>query len=1298
MSASQRLSGVPSLTVLRLCLGLLSGWLFAGPADAQFAGINWFPIGPADILNGQTFSGRNNASGRATAIAVNPANPSDIWLGTANGGVWHSTDGGAHWLPMSDDQASLAIGAITLDGCTSAECATIYAGTGENAIRRDTYYGMGLLIGRKSGGEISQFGWTLSGQDVFKFGSIYGVLVDPASPSTLYVALSSGVTASATESTVTAPPPPNGYGIYKSTSGGGNGSWNKLTVPGTNNAKPTALRMDPTNGKVLYAGFLGRGVFKTVDSGSTWCPLNPGIPLPPGCSAATGLPNPGSTTFDFVEIAIHRPNAASPALLYATFGNCPDPLGNLNVGSIGSPCNPSIYTSTDDGKTWSQTNPSAPNTYSRYNHALTIHPSNPATIFYGGVGLWKSTDNGQSFSPVGEDSLHPDHHSIVFGDPSHNLNLMYEVSDGGFYVSNDGGNTWSSGTHDLQISGFQSISSSPLTSRVIGGLQDNGTNMWLGTRVWHHSDDGDAGSTQMDLNDVLTMYDNYFDVDPRRSTDGGTCCFWPSITTGINTSDPAAVYAPLSQDPSPPHALYFGTNQLYKTTNKGDFWSVISPALGGTSVTFPDIQTTNVITAISVPPTNGNRIYVGYYDGQIFVTDGACANASCWRAIGGAGKGLPNSVVTRIAVDPGNPDIAYATFSGFANSPHLFKTTNAGMSWMPAANGLPTALPANTIIAENSTILWSGMDNGVYKSSDSGASWTRFGAGLPNVPVYDITIDRQRGRLFAATHGRGIYVLTQPFLTNYEGWVENDIWDVLVYGNGFVGSLANPPGSACTMQILQQDGSVCATANTDAMGGQITFDDSGQLITSKGTFYGNPGRPVALACYNGSCIGGKTIAACNPPSNPITSVTVTCGSQVGIDHILGCPAQANPPSSILGFGDPPENGAAAAGPVSLSGNLQSGSFDLVPSVQAKDGSTRALCSAPVPIQKGDTAAKVLTRARDAVNADTTCKANTVTATVRGIPPEPQRGEDLFGSAPNLSVRAPGVVGGQLFTAILAPPGSATGVCFDVDALGSPLQNQIAVMKVDLQTAQNGAAGGEIQVTERSPLGICTLKVPTTPGQTAAQIAAAVTNAFQAPGLPGPINCRANENPRDVTAKAQTLITVMASGLTVCSRDNGLGIFVGPEELPTPKPPSPAYKYSPKLLCGKLQRQCDDCDDCCKSDAGTAAPGSYYTSINLHNLSDKSATLRTIVSLTEKGGEPGRVSHPAEAKLNAGQSMRLDCPEISRLADVGAQFHEGFLVIESDVDLDVVGVYTAAGATGKIETMEVERVPARKQQQ
>src|SRR6202007_2848114 len=101
-------------------------------------------------------------------------------------------------------------------------------------------------------------------------------------------------------------------------------------------------------------------------------------------------------------------------------------------------------------------------------------------------------------------------------------------------------------------------------------------------------------------------------------------------------------------------------------------------------------------------------------------------------------------------------------------------------------------IPTNTITLETNSIFWVGTDNGVYRSADGGNTWSRYGVGLPNVPVYEISIDSTRGRLYAGTHGRGTYILTQPFLSNFEGWVNNDIWDVPVYGNGYVATLTNP--------------------------------------------------------------------------------------------------------------------------------------------------------------------------------------------------------------------------------------------------------------------------------------------------------------------------------------------------------------------------------------------------------------------------------------------------------------------------------------------------------------------------
>ena len=199
-----------------VALFLVVFWLAPSRLQGQsvIQGINWFPIGPADYANSQTQGdSRVHASGRASVITVNPANPNDVWLGTAGGGVWHSINGGVNWLPMSDNEASLAIGSIALDGCSVNVCTVIYAGTGENGIRRDTYYGMGLLIGQTSGGEFPSFGWTLVGTSIFKYASITNVVLDPATSGggkVIYVSLSSGVTASATESTVTAPAPPQG--------------------------------------------------------------------------------------------------------------------------------------------------------------------------------------------------------------------------------------------------------------------------------------------------------------------------------------------------------------------------------------------------------------------------------------------------------------------------------------------------------------------------------------------------------------------------------------------------------------------------------------------------------------------------------------------------------------------------------------------------------------------------------------------------------------------------------------------------------------------------------------------------------------------------------------------------------------------------------------------------------------------------------------------------------------------------------------------------------------------------------
>ncbi|MBZ5640981.1 MAG: hypothetical protein LAO51_19760 [Acidobacteriia bacterium] len=1113
-------------------------------------------------------------SGRATSLAVNPQNEQDVWLGTAGGGVWHTTDGGVTWTPMSDNEASLAIGAISVAGCQSNGCSFVYAGTGENAIRRDTYYGKGLLVGTVGDGGVR---WTLrNGQPAFDFsyGSINNVVLDrstgPGATQVLYITFSSGVTASASESTVTYPTgnptvyfpgiPARAYGIYKSTDNGA--SWNLLTVAGAAGAKPTDLEIDRTNSNVLYAGFNGRGIFKSTQGGTpggggpSWCPMNSGIPRPLGCPSSTGLPNPATEPFDHVEIDIDRSN---PLHLYALFGLCSDQLL--------ADCQPAVYESTDGGVTWfnrysgntspfhGDDAPPCPGGYSRYTHGLTVHPTDPATLFLTGNHLCKSIDHGISWADADANVVsdpmvlrkgtHLDHHEVVFHETD--TSRAYEVNDGGITVSTDGGTTWRPRNDDLPTIEFQTIDISPRTARVIGGSQDNGGMMWTGSRAWSPLPCcGDAGFTVMSLYNELKMYETTNTgpastsiVVPIRSTDGGNSFNTDTNTynIGLPDTDPRSFYPPLVQLPITGTLLYFGTNLLYRSNDEANTWTPVSPVLS--SDPEPEVNGgVDVISAIAVSASNPNRIYIGYYSGKVFVTSAPCTSASCWPL---RAHGLPGAPISWIAVDPNVPDTAYATVSGFGWGSHVYVTTDGGLDWnrtgsLAELNGVP----ANTIAIEpdDTNRLWLGNDKGVYKSLTGGGSWFRYSQGLPNVPVYSITIDKYRKRIFAATHGRGAYVLTGPEVATYGGCANNALSGLEVFGDGF------PATTTCSMKIVRQDGSICASGSTDVFGIPIWADSSGSLGTSLlGPILGNvflDFRPGILA-WEGS-------VSCNQPGNPASTVAVTCGSPTGIDSILGCPATASPPSAWLGL--PSQAGGFFSQNLASSPSADLGAgdaFDLLPAVQSRDGSSRTLCGVTVPFQGTDSASVVLGHARDAVNASSACQASGVSAEL--LPASLGAIEDRFAHDANLHLAAPGVTGGELVPVVSSAPGQATGVCFSLDKLGVPVHDQINAMRIRFTTSTPGPAGGSVVVTEISHLGECTITVPTTAADTPASIASALAAAFQASGDPGPNpNCPASNNPRDVKSSGDSVGMLLASQITVCTNDAGVGLTVSPQEI------------------------------------------------------------------------------------------------------------------------------------------------------
>ena len=694
-------------------------------------------------------------------MVANPMNPKDVWLGTSNGGVWYSTNAtepGMNWKPMSDGFSSMAIGAIALANCDAERCNTIYVGTGENSIRRDTYYGSGMFKISWSGGEFPEYYLTPLGstETLFFGGSVNNILLDG---SNIYITLSEGRTSSGSQSTVIAPEPPIGYGIFHSADEGA--TWTRVgTQP---DVLPTDLeRRD----NFLYAGFMGRGIYRydlSAGNSGVWCPINPGVTLPAGCVSpgATGLPNPtiAAENFNHVEFEFAPSN---PDIMYAMFGTSPE----IRVQSA----RPLLYKSTNGGTNWSRINYTTSfqygmQTYSYYTHTLAIHPTDANTIYVGGMKLNRSTDSGLTFQDVAPGQIHPDHHDLIFPDPT-NADVIYNLDDGGFYYSFDGGSCWLSGNYDLQIAGFYSVSADiiqepgqPATEFVHGGAQDNGTNLFIGGRVWKHTLDGDGGDGGVrDGNVFYASMQRRFSTDGKfyRSTSGGDLGSFSNIPGAVGGV--SSFYPPFAQHQGTAD-IYTVTDRVYKSTFATNTWTQVSPEFDASPTIYPAIETENTISAFAVAPTNNNRIYVGLYNGAIWRSNGApCMDFSCWTEIAGpniGGDNLPDGTISSIDVHPGNENIIYLTYSAF-NRPggQVWLSVNGGTTWVSVSSGLPANLPMNVLKINpgNPQMLWLGSDRGVYRSMDGGSSWEHFGPnrGMPNVAVYDFAIDNSRGRVCAA--------------------------------------------------------------------------------------------------------------------------------------------------------------------------------------------------------------------------------------------------------------------------------------------------------------------------------------------------------------------------------------------------------------------------------------------------------------------------------------------------------------------------------------------------------------------
>jgi hypothetical protein len=719
----------------------------------------WRSLGPNGVLdasNGFFSSAQMLDVGRVTAVVPSPAG--SLFVGTASGGVWRSSNSG-YWTPLTDGQCNLAIGALSIDG---ADPNVLFAATGEYNVGS---WGCGILRSI-DGGE----SWTQLGAASFRVTS-GGVPAGSASFGKILVARPPGGSISNTV-VIGA----SDVGVYRSADGGS--TWSNVLTGAT-----ASVVAHPTRTGTVFAGnsdgFAAnrRGVYKSADNGVTWASL----PALPGVSGGD---------IERIELAV---TAAAPDLVYAAVGGSDYQLLGLFLwndaaGTWTRLAASGVYTGSPRGDFGAQ---------SYYNLAIAVDPRDAARVYLAGVRGFRSVDGGATFSPMGME-IHVDWHSIVI-DPA-NPDILYAGTDGGVFESTDNGDSWTSRNAGLTLTQFYpGISAAPNASRIMGGSQDNGTHVYTGSMYWTAVLGGDGGYTAINYdNPQITYSEGQWDADGAYliRNDGTSSSL---RTSGIQATDRAEFMPPYVMDPVTSTTLYFGTHRLYRTTNEGSLWTPISQDL---------TKGSGDITTIAVSKTDPRTIYVGTSDGMVNVTrDGGATFTP-------SATGLPNRFVTNITVDPSDATHALLTVSGFASG-HVFETKNAGALWTDISAGLVDA-PANAIAFVPGIGIMVGTDVGVFQAPSPGASWIAGPAGIPNVIVQDLIYVPGPKLLVAGTYGRGMFAYTvggeTPVLrgdVNADGKV--DAFDALLIQQSLVGTLPTstpiyPRGDAdCNMAVQTAD-------------------------------------------------------------------------------------------------------------------------------------------------------------------------------------------------------------------------------------------------------------------------------------------------------------------------------------------------------------------------------------------------------------------------------------------------------------------------------------------------------------
>jgi photosystem II stability/assembly factor-like uncharacterized protein len=737
----------PHRTLLSLLLALAYCLVFPALALAEetaanekktdpYAGLKWRNIGPAFM------------SGRIADIDWDPNDNSVWYVAVGSGGVWKTINAGVTWTPVFDKQTSYSIGNVTVDPSNPHR---IWVGTGEDVGGRHVGFGDGIYRSDDAGKT-----WVKKGLENSQH--ISTILVHPEDSNTVWVAVQGPLWTKGGD-----------RGFFMTTDGGE--TWEK-TLGGGEWTGVTDIKMDPRNPDVLYAAtwqhhrtvaaYMGggpeSGIHKSTDGGRTWAQLETG--LPEGNKGKIGL-------------AISPQN---PDVIYAAI--------ELNRREGG------VWRSDNRGGSWVKgADAVGGGTGPHYYQEIFASPHQFDRLYLVGPTVQKSEDGGKTFSPMAHPNQHGDMHAIVFHPTDPDYIMM--GTDGGLYESFDLGATWRY-MENLPVTQYYKLAlddAEPFYN-IYGGTQDNNTQggpsrtdnvHGIRTADWQVvlGGDGHQPATEPGNPDILYAQWQQGNLTRVDLTTGESVYIKPQPAAG----DPPERYnwdSPILVSSHNPTTLFFGSQRVWRSDNRGDSWTAISADLTRNEdrMLMPLMDQTwgwdapwdmyamsdyNTITSLAESPLEEGLLYAGTDDGLIHVSQNGGKE---WRKIEvGNLPGVPKTAfVNDIRADLHDANTVYVALDNHKYGdfkPYLLVSRNRGKSWQSISDGIPDRHLVWRVVQdhEQARLLFAATEFGVFVSFNGGDSWAKFSAGMPTISIRDLQIQRRENDLVAASFGRGFFVL-----------------------------------------------------------------------------------------------------------------------------------------------------------------------------------------------------------------------------------------------------------------------------------------------------------------------------------------------------------------------------------------------------------------------------------------------------------------------------------------------------------------------------------------------------------